>query len=149
MARPRPWPRYFSAQKIDLPESKVKCITHYMGGGFGSKFGPDIQGIVCAELARKAKAPVKLMLDRYEEIVAGGNRPSAFGKVKIGGTKDGTVTAYEVESYGSPGVGNSAHGRTAALRLSLRVQAQAHASSGSTRALSGPCGPRAIRRAAT
>ncbi len=25
---------------------KVKCITHYMGGGFGSKFGPDVQGIV-------------------------------------------------------------------------------------------------------
>lgn len=99
--------RYFSALKIDLPESKVKCITHYMGGGFGSKFGPDIQGQVAAELARKAQAPVKLMLDRYEEIVAAGNRPSAFGKVKIGGTKDGTITAYEVDSYGSPGVGTA------------------------------------------
>ncbi len=99
--------RYFSSLKppVDLPESKVKCITQYMGGGFGSKFGPDIQGTVAAELARKAKAPVKLMLDRYEEIVAAGNRPSAFGHVKIAGTKDGTVTAYQVECYGSPGIG--------------------------------------------
>ncbi len=95
--------RYFSQKGMDLPETKVKCITHYMGGGFGSKFGPDIQGTVAAELALKAKAPVKLMLDRYEEIVAAGNRPSAFGKVKIAGTKDGTVTAYEVDSYGTPG----------------------------------------------
>ena len=79
-----------------------------MGGGFGSKFGPDIQGIVAAELARKAKAPVKLMLDRAEEVTIGGNRPSAYGKVKIAGTKDGTVTAFEVDSYGSPGVGNGA-----------------------------------------
>ncbi len=46
-----------------MPANRVRCITHYMGGGFGSKFGPDIQGIMAAELARKARAPVKLMLD--------------------------------------------------------------------------------------
>jgi xanthine dehydrogenase YagR molybdenum-binding subunit len=99
--------RHFQAQRIPLPENKVKCITHYMGGGFGSKFGPDIQGTTCAELARKAGAPVKLMLNRADEITAGGNRPSAFGKIKIAGTKDGKVTAYEVDSYGSPGVSNA------------------------------------------
>src|SRR5216684_57858 len=85
----------------------VKCITHYMGGGFGSKFGADIQGKVAAELALKAKAPVKLMLDRADEITTAGNRPSAFGKVKIAGTKDGKITAYEIESYGGPGVGTA------------------------------------------
>src|SRR6185312_11507555 len=90
--------KHFSAKyKIDLPASKVQCVTHYMGGGFGSKFGPDIQGIVAAELARQAKAPVKLMLDREDEITCGGSRPSAYGKVKIGATKDGKVTAYEVD----------------------------------------------------
>lgn len=91
-----------------LAPGKVKCITHYMGGGFGSKFGPDIQGIVAAELARKAKAPVKLMLDRAEELVAGGTRPSAYGKVKIAATKDGRLTAYDVDCYGSPGLGGGA-----------------------------------------
>jgi xanthine dehydrogenase YagR molybdenum-binding subunit len=97
---------YFAGKyKLNLPASKVKCITHYMGGGFGSKFGPDIQGLVAAELAREAKAPVKLMLDRASEIIAGGNRPSAYGKVKIGATKDGKLTAYEVDCYGTPGVG--------------------------------------------
>jgi xanthine dehydrogenase YagR molybdenum-binding subunit len=97
--------KYFSAQGIDLPATKVKCITHYMGGGYGSKFGPDIQGTVCAELARKAGAPVKLMLDRASEITAGGNRPSAIGTVTIAGTRDGKVTAYDVDSYGTPGIG--------------------------------------------
>src|SRR5437868_2243928 len=93
------------ARNFRIPENKVKCITHYMGGGYGSKFGPDVQGIVAAELARKAKAPVKLMLDRASEVTVGGNRPSAFGKVKVGGMKDGTVTAFEVETWGTPGVG--------------------------------------------
>jgi xanthine dehydrogenase YagR molybdenum-binding subunit len=97
--------KYFQAQGVDLPLSKVKCITHYMGGGYGSKFGPDIQGTVAAELAKKAGAPVKLMLDRASEIIAAGNRPSAFGKVKIAGTKDGTITAFDVDTYGTPGIG--------------------------------------------
>jgi xanthine dehydrogenase YagR molybdenum-binding subunit len=90
-----------------IPATKVKCITHYMGGGFGSKFGADIQGKVAAELARKAGAPVKLMLDRADEIIAAGNRPSAFGKIKIAGTKDGTVTAYQIDAWGSPGISNT------------------------------------------
>ena len=51
--------------------TKVKCITHYMGGGFGSKFGPDVQGIAAADLARRAGAAVKLMLDREEEVIVG------------------------------------------------------------------------------
>jgi xanthine dehydrogenase YagR molybdenum-binding subunit len=97
--------RYFRARGVDLPASKVKCITHYMGGGYGSKFGADIQGNVAAELARKTKAPVKLMLDRASEITAAGNRPSGFGKVKIAGTKDGMVKAFEIDTYGSPGIG--------------------------------------------
>jgi len=82
---------------------KVTCETPFMGGGFGSKFGPDIQGFVAAELARKAKRPVKLMLERDEEHVAGGNRPSLYGKVKLGAAKDGTVTAFQAETYGSGG----------------------------------------------
>jgi xanthine dehydrogenase YagR molybdenum-binding subunit len=92
------------AQRFKIPAGKVKCITHYMGGGFGSKFGAEIQGAVAAELAKQANAPVKLMLDRAEEVQVGGVRPSAYGKVKIAGKKDGTITAYEADSHGSPGV---------------------------------------------
>jgi xanthine dehydrogenase YagR molybdenum-binding subunit len=99
---------HFRGKGVDLPDSKVKCITHYMGGGYGSKFGPDIQGVVAAELALKTKAPVKMMLNREEEIIAAGNRPSVYGKVKIAGKKDGTVTAYQVDCHGSPGVGRGA-----------------------------------------
>src|SRR5262249_49262553 len=51
------------ADHFKVDANNVQCITHYMGGGFGSKFGPDVQGIVAAELAKKAGKPVKLMLD--------------------------------------------------------------------------------------
>jgi xanthine dehydrogenase YagR molybdenum-binding subunit len=96
------------AVHFKMPATRVKCITHYMGGGFGSKFGPDIQGAVAAELARKARAPVKLMLDRAEEVTVGGQRPSAHGTVKMAASREGDIRAFEVDCYGSPGVGRGA-----------------------------------------
>lgn len=94
------------AKEFKIPTTKVKTITHVMGGGFGSKFQAGVEGKTAAHLAKKAGAPVKLMLDRAEEITTAGNRPSAYGKVKIAGNKDGKITAYEVDCYGSPGVGS-------------------------------------------
>jgi xanthine dehydrogenase YagR molybdenum-binding subunit len=86
-----------------IPATKVKCVTHYMGGGFGSKFGPGNEGAIAASLAKKAGKPVKLMLDREEEIITAGTRPGAYGHIKIAGTKDGKITAFQSVTYGSPG----------------------------------------------
>jgi xanthine dehydrogenase YagR molybdenum-binding subunit len=98
------------ARHFAIPANKVRCITHYMGGGFGSKFGPDVQGTAAAELARKAKAPVKLMLDRAAEITTAGNRPSAYAKIKIAGTKDGKITAFALDGHGTGGAGSNSSG---------------------------------------
>src|SRR5437762_3182250 len=43
------------AQALGIPQANVRVITQYMGGGFGSKFAPDAQGIICAKLAKLAK----------------------------------------------------------------------------------------------
>jgi xanthine dehydrogenase YagR molybdenum-binding subunit len=87
----------------DSPNLKVTCQTPFMGGGFGSKFGPDVQGIAAAELARKAKRPVKLMLERDEEHAAGGNRPSAYARVKAGADEQGNLMAFDAETWGTGG----------------------------------------------
>ncbi len=97
------------AQGLKIPASNVRVITQYMGGGFGSKLGAqDPQAIICARLAKEAKAPVKLMLDRKEEHLATGNRPSAAARVKVGVAADGTVTAFDAESWGTGGAGAAA-----------------------------------------
>jgi xanthine dehydrogenase YagR molybdenum-binding subunit len=87
-----------------LKPGQVKCITNFMGGGFGSKFGPDIQGETAAHLARAARAPVKLMLDRAEEATVGGIRPSAFGSFYLGATSQGRLKFYRIDCYGTGGV---------------------------------------------
>jgi len=93
------------AEALGIPQSNVRVITEYMGGGFGSKFGPDIQGIVCAKLAKQAGAAVKMMLDRKEEHLAAGNRPSSFSKIKAGVGADGMLTAFDAVSWGTGGAG--------------------------------------------
>ncbi len=95
------------ATSLGIPQANVRVITEHMGGGFGSKFGPDVQGIACARLAKEAKAPVQLMLDRREEHLAAGNRPSAYARIKAGVSADGMLTAFDAESWGTGGAGAS------------------------------------------
>lgn len=95
------------ADVFKLPKSKVRVITEYMGGGFGAKFGAGNEGVVAANLSRKANAPVKLMLDRRQEHMVS-NRPDSHQKLKIGAKHDGTLTAIELTSYGTAGVGTGA-----------------------------------------
>ena len=93
------------AQGLKIPGGNVRVITQYMGGGFGSKFGPDAQGLICAKLAQDAKVPVKLMLDRKEEHLDTGNRPSAYAKIRAGVSADGKLTAFDGQSWGTGGAG--------------------------------------------
>ncbi|MCA1732050.1 MAG: molybdopterin-dependent oxidoreductase, partial [Acidobacteria bacterium] len=96
------------AELFGLPQSRVRVITEFMGGGFGSKFGAGNAGVVATHLSKKAGAPVRLMLNRRDEQLSTGNRPSASIRMKIGAKRDGTITAIDAESRGTAGVGTGA-----------------------------------------
>lgn len=91
-----------------IPLSQVRVITEYMGGGFGAKFGAGNPGVVAAALSKKTSAPVRLMLDRQEEHLSVGNRPSSDQRLRIGAKKDGTLTAIHLVAYGTAGCGTGA-----------------------------------------
>ena len=93
---------------FNLPLSKVRVITEYMGGGFGAKFGAGNFGVAAAALSKKTGAPVRLMLDRQEEHLSVGNRPSSDQMLRIGAKKDGTITGIHLVSYGTAGCGTGA-----------------------------------------
>ncbi len=96
------------AKFFGIPSASVRVISEYLGGGFGAKFGAGITGVVAALLARKAGAPVKLMLDRHEESLATGNRPNSVQWIKVGAKRDGTLTAIHLKSYGTGGIAGGA-----------------------------------------
>ena len=92
------------AQHFKIPVTNVTVLTEVMGGGFGSKFGADVWGRTAAELSQKAGgAPVKIFLDRVQEHLAAGNRPSATAKVTLAASKDGRLVAMIAETHGTGG----------------------------------------------
>ncbi|MCX6621771.1 MAG: molybdopterin-dependent oxidoreductase, partial [Acidobacteria bacterium] len=71
-----------------------------------SKFSADAWGIACAQLSKKSGGrAVKLFLDRATELKIAGNRPSVFAKVKMAAKKDGTITAWQSETWSTGGFG--------------------------------------------
>jgi len=91
------------AENLKMSPSKVRVITDYMGGGFGAKFGPRVEGITAAKLAKEAGAPVRLFLDRKEEQTTTGNRPSSVQRIRLGAKRDGTLTAMHLTVHGTGG----------------------------------------------
>ena len=92
------------AEALGIDRKNVRVICEHMGGGFGSKLGPSASGsafaMAACKLAKKAGAPVKMMLDRKQQHLCTGNAPSALMTVKVGAKKDGTMTAVHYKSYG-------------------------------------------------
>lgn len=94
------------AQALKIPEANVHVHQDHIGGGFGSKFGIDRWGAYTAQLSKKTGGkPVRVMLERDAELEVAGCRPSAFARVKVGAKKDGTLTAWQSESWGTGGPG--------------------------------------------
>jgi xanthine dehydrogenase YagR molybdenum-binding subunit len=94
-----------AAEALGLPESAVTATVQHMGGGFGSKFGIGVEGMFACQLSKATKAPVKLMLTRYDEFVMAGNRSGSWQKMKAGAKKDGTLVALQATQYRLGGVG--------------------------------------------
>ena len=96
------------ARRLELQANQVRVITEHMGGGFGSKFSPGVEGLAAARLSRMTERPVKLMLTRKAEHLVAGNRPSMTQHVKAGATRDGRLIAYDMRGYGTGGTGGGA-----------------------------------------
>jgi CO/xanthine dehydrogenase Mo-binding subunit len=84
------------AELFELPESRVRIIVPYVGGGYGAKTYPKLEPLVAA-LARKARRPVQLVLTR-EEVFMTSVRHAAVVRIKTGVKRDGTLVARRVHA---------------------------------------------------
>ena len=91
------------ASNWGIQANNVISHAEFVGGGFGSKFSSGVEGATASALAFKAKAPVRLMLDRYEEQTCTGNRPSALMQIRAGADAGGKITAFDFRNWGGPG----------------------------------------------
>ena len=94
-----------AAKELGLEQSKVVSIVEHMGGGFGSKFGIGIEGMLACRLSKQTRSPVKMMLTRNDEFVMAGNRSGSWQKLKAGVKNDGTIVALKAQQYRLGGIG--------------------------------------------
>lgn len=85
-----------------IPENKIHIIKERVGGGYGSK-----QDILVEELTAYAAwitgKPVYYRNTREEEFIANSTRHPMRCRVKMGGKKDGTITAIFMEVCANTG----------------------------------------------
>jgi CO/xanthine dehydrogenase Mo-binding subunit len=81
--------------RIDAED--VRVVAPPMGGSFGAKTFVRTEALVAA-LARKARRPVKAVLDRTEEFLTLNRHPATM-RVRVGATRDGTLVAKELDCW--------------------------------------------------
>ncbi len=83
---------------LGLPREKVRVVQTTTGGGFGGKEEyPSVLAGHAALLARKSGAPVKMIYERHEDLIATTKRHPSIVHVKTGLRADGTIAAIEVD----------------------------------------------------
>src|SRR6195256_2342820 len=84
------------ARWLNIDPGKVVFISEYTGGGFGSKITGGVTMIIPALLSKKANAPVMMRISREEETFIGRARPGFQGRMKVGFSKEGRITALDM-----------------------------------------------------
>ena len=84
------------AELFELPQSMVRVVVPYVGGGYGGKVHLRLEPLAAA-LARKARRPVQWKLTR-EEVFLTGHCHASVVRIKTGVKRDGTILAREVEA---------------------------------------------------
>jgi len=84
------------ARWLNIDPDKVVFVSEYTGGGFGSKITGGVTMIIPALLAKKTNAPVMMRISREEETFIGRGRPSFQGRMKVGFSQQGRITALDM-----------------------------------------------------
>jgi 4-hydroxybenzoyl-CoA reductase subunit alpha len=83
------------ARTLGMREADIRVIKPHIGGGFGCRTETLQSELVAGILARKAARPVRLVLSREETFITHRGRPESDIRMKVGMTRDGTITAVD------------------------------------------------------
>src|SRR5919201_912463 len=86
-----------------IPETKMRCISPQVGGGFGTKIFLYPEYVLVAALAAKTGRPVKWMESRSENYAATTHGRDHVTYLKVGAKRDGTITALKAKTYANLG----------------------------------------------
>ena len=82
------------AEQLGVDPNKVRVISPYVGGAFGSKGTVTPRTAIVAIAARKLKRPVKLVMSRAQGYTVTTYRAETRHHVRLGASRDGKLSAY-------------------------------------------------------
>lgn len=112
------WGRSDLARTLNLPKEKIRFHSPYIGGGFGGKLFLRADALMAALGARAVGRAVKIAMPRALMANNSTHRPATRQRIRIGASRDGTITAiaHESGSGDQPGGGpENAIGQTKLL----------------------------------
>lgn len=94
----------FVSAVLGVPSNRVNARVKRMGGGFGGKESRSVPfAVYTAIAARKEKRPVRIMLNRDEDMLLSGQRHPFQARWKVGVSKEGKLIALEADVYNNGG----------------------------------------------
>ncbi len=105
------------ATMLGVPKENVRLIAPYIGGGFGGKLFVRSDALLAALGARAANRAVAVTLPRPMIFNNTTHRPATIQRIRIGATKEGTITAIGHESWSGDLPGGKPETAVAQTRL--------------------------------
>ncbi len=87
------------AKTLGIPETSVRVISPFVGGGFGCKGSTWSHVVLCAMAAKQTGRPVRLALERPQMFGMVGGRPFTEQRVILAARPDGTLTGLRHDTF--------------------------------------------------
>ena len=85
------------AKMLDQKSNSITVLVRRIGGGFGGKETNFMTASICSLLAHKTKCPVKLRLDRDDDIIITGKRHEFFSDYEVGFSDKGEIKSVKLK----------------------------------------------------
>ena len=85
------------AKMLNQKSNTITVIVRRIGGGFGGKETNFLTSSICALLASRTKKPVKLRLDRDDDIIITGKRHDFYSEFEVGFNDTGIIEGLKIK----------------------------------------------------
>ena len=85
------------AKMLNQKSNSIDVMVRRIGGGFGGKETNFITSAICSLLSHKTKKPIKLRLDRDDDMIITGKRHDFFSDYEVGFDNNGRINGLKLK----------------------------------------------------
>ena len=85
------------AKMLKQKSNSITVMVRRIGGGFGGKETNFMTSAICAMLSHKTKQPIKLRLDRDDDIIITGKRHDFYSEYEVGFNDEGKINGLKLK----------------------------------------------------